>query len=129
MSTYSRPGTFLSCKESQTFHTQNKNRNNTLNNNIKRDIGRQILNGLWLQRNKWRETSKATYSTIFWKRHRRKCNDSLRDLQSRFFKEKNSSKGLKFKKNEEKPLKVPIVASFEGDDEKAQYASFKQTFV
>ena len=58
-----------------------------------------------------------------------KCNDSLRDLQSRFSREKNSSKGLNFKKSEEKTLKVLIVASFEGDDEKAQYASFKHIFI
>ena len=37
-----------------------------------------------------------------------------------FWKEKNSSKGLNFnKKVKKKPQKVLIVASFEGDDEKA----------
>ena len=40
-----------------------------------------------------------------------------RDLQSRFGREKNSSKGLNFNESEEKPQKVLIVASFEGDDE------------
>ena len=56
-------------------------------------------------------------------------NDSLRDLQSRFSKGQNSSKGLNFKKSEEKPLKVLIVESFEGDDEKAHYANFKHIFI
>ena len=37
-----------------------------------------------------------------------------------FWKGKNSSKGLNFNKNEEKPQKVLIVASFKEDDEKAQ---------
>ena len=37
-----------------------------------------------------------------------------------FWKGKNSSKGLNFNRNEEKPPKVLIVASFKGDDEKAQ---------
>ena len=58
-----------------------------------------------------------------------KWNDSLRDLQSRFSKGQNSSKGLNFKKSEEKPLKVLIVESFEGDDEKAHYANFKYIFI
>ena len=58
-----------------------------------------------------------------------KCNDSLRELQSRFSKGKNSSKGLNLKKSDEKTLKVLIVSSSEGDDEKAQYASFKHIFI
>ena len=64
--------------EGITFHTHIKNRNNTLNTNMKRDIGRQILNGLNFN-NKWRETSKATHPVISWKRHWKKCHYSLRD--------------------------------------------------
>ena len=46
--------------QGMTFHTQRKiNRNN-----IKRDIGFHILNGLNFNK-KRRETSKATHSTIF----------------------------------------------------------------
>ena len=58
-----------------------------------------------------------------------KCNDSLRELQSRFSKGKNSSKSLNLKKSVEKTLKVLILASSEGDDEKAQYASFKHIVI
>ena len=36
---------------------------------------------------------------------------------------------LQQKLNEEKPQKVLIIASFEGDDEKAYYASFKHVFI
>ena len=46
-----------------------------------------------------------------------------------FWKGKNSSKGLNFNRNEEKPPKVLIVASFKGDDEKAQQASVKNIFI
>ena len=42
---------------------------------------------------------------------------------------KNSSKGLNFNKSEEQSQKVPIVASFEEDNEKEQYASFKHIFI
>ena len=43
---------------------------------------------------------------------------------------KNSSKGFNFnKKWRKKPQKVHIVTSIEGDDERAQYASFKHTFI
>ena len=46
------------------------------------------------------------------------------------WKEKKSSKGLYFnKKSEEKLQKILIVESFEGDDEKAQYANFKHIFI
>ena len=44
-----------------------------------RDIGRHILTGLNFNK-KQRETSKATHPTIFWKRHWKKCSDSLRDV-------------------------------------------------
>ena len=40
-----------------------------------------------------------------------------------------SSKSFNFNKSEEKPQKVLIVASFEGDDYKAKYASFKNIFI
>ena len=36
---------------------------------------------------------------------------------------------MNFKKSEEKAQKVLIVASFEGEDEKAQYTSFKHIFI
>ena len=42
---------------------------------------------------------------------------------------KKSSKGLNFNNSEEKPHKVLIVESFEEDDEKAQYASFKHILI
>ena len=47
----------------------------------------------------------------------------------RFWKEKTHQKVYTSTKSEEKPQKVLIVASFDGDDEKAQYASFKQIFL
>ena len=101
--------------QGMTFHTQRKiNRNN-----IKRDIGFHILNGLNFNK-KRRETSKATHSTIFWKRHWKKWNDSLRDvfiqkmyshkhththssctqreICNHVLEEKNSAKGLNFNK-------------------------------
>ena len=49
-----------------------------------------------------------------------------------FWKEKISSKGLNFKKKWRKISKVLIVtsfSSFQADDEKAQYASFKHIFI
>ena len=46
-----------------------------------------------------------------------------------FWKGENSSTGETSTNSEDKPQKVLIVASFEGDDEKAQYASFKHIFV
>ena len=47
-----------------------------------------------------------------------------------FWKGKNTWKSLKFnKKSEERSQKVLTVASLEGDDEKAQYASFKHVFI
>ena len=52
--------TFLSLRND--VHTHSKNRNN-----IKRDIGRHILNGLNFKI-KQRETSKATHPTIFWRK-------------------------------------------------------------
>ena len=45
--------------QGMTFHTQSKTRNN-----VKRDIGRHILNGFNFNK-KQRETSKATNPTIF----------------------------------------------------------------
>ena len=47
-------------------------------------------------------------------------------MQSRFRREKTPQKVQTSTKTEEKPQKVLIVASFEGDDEKAQYASFQK---
>ena len=99
--------------QGMTFYTQRKiNRNN-----IKRDIGCHILNGLNFNK-KWRETLKASHSTIFWKIHWKKWNDSLRDvfiqqmhshkhshssctqreIYDHVLEEKNSAKGLNFNK-------------------------------
>ena len=45
------------------------------------------------------------------------------------WKGKNHPKVYSSTNSEEKPQKVLIVESFEGDDEKAQYASFKHIFI
>ena len=51
------------------------------------------------------------------------------DLQSHFGREKSST-GLHFNKySKEKPQKVLILESFEGDNEKVQYANFKHIFI
>ena len=55
---------------------------------------------------------------------------SQRDLQqSSFGREKTPQKVSTSTKSEEKPQKVHFVASIEGDDERAQYASFKHIFI
>ena len=55
---------------------------------------------------------------------------SQRDLpQSSYGREKTHQKVSSSTKSEEKPQKVHIVASTEGDDERAQYPSFKHIFI
>ena len=118
------------------FHTQNKNRNK-----IKRDTGRYIFNGLNFNI-KRRETSKATHPTIFCKRHwKESANDSFRDvfiqwmytqththtqreIWNHVLERKKLVKRFKLQQKVKKK-KTQKVASFEGDDEKAQYASLK----
>ena len=50
------------------------------------------------------------------------------DLQSRFGREKIIQR-FKVQQIVKKNTKIHIVESFVGDDEKAQYASFKQIFI
>ena len=55
---------------------------------------------------------------------------SQRDLpQSSFDREKTHQKVSTSTKSDEKPQKVHIVASTEGDNERAQYPSFKHIFI
>ena len=129
-----------------TFHTQSKNRSE-----IKRDIGRHILNGL-IFNIKGTETylkSDPSYHLlkralkkgpmIAWETflfngcththtHNTPATNSKR-FAFTFWKRKNSSKGLNLTKSEEHPQKLLIVASFEEDDEKAQYAFFKHILI
>ena len=109
--------------------TFQKNRNNTLNNNINRDIGRQIFNGLWLQQQVKRNLDSDLFYHYLKKAQKKSAMIAWEICNHVFPREKNLSKGLNFKKSEVKPLKVLIVASFEGEDEKAQYASFKHIFI
>ena len=55
---------------------------------------------------------------------------SQRDLQqSSFGREETHQKASTSTKSEEKPQKIHIIAPIEGDDAKAQYASFKHIFI
>ena len=51
-----------------------------------------------------------------------------RDICNHVLEGKNSPKGFTSTNSEEKPQKV-LITPFEGDDEKAQYASFKDIFI
>ena len=122
-----------------TLHTLSENRNK-----IKRDIGRHILNNLNFDIKKKNLKSDPSYRLL---KMALSTIDSLTEifiqwvytntLQPQtlrnaimFWKGKIIYKfTLQQINSEEKPHKVLIVESFEGDNEKAQYAYFKHIFI
>ena len=61
--------------------------------------------------------------------HTQLASYTQREICNHVLREKTPQKVQTSTKTEEKPQKVLIAASFEGDDEKAQYASFKNNFI